>query len=181
MRNLFVSLIAAAGLFVVGAPLAAQAAPALKIGYIDTRRVIQEAPGADSAQITLQREMQGFEAQLKAMQDSLQAMVADYQSKQLVMSADAKTRAEQAIRQKEAQFQQRATQLREQAALRQQQLMEPIMQHVDSVIAEVRKAEGFGIVFDAASDVIVSADPSLDLTEKVLARLKAAPTASRQQ
>ena len=182
MRNLFASLIAAAGMFAVAAPLAAQATTpaALKVGYINTARVIQEAPGTDSAQATLQREMASFQTQIKTMEDSLQALMTDYQSRQLVMSAEAKTRAEQNIRDKQQQFQQRAEQLRQQAQLRQQQIMDPIMQRIDAVITEVRKAEGFGIVLDASSEVIVSADPALDLTEKVLARLKASATASRQ-
>lgn len=181
MRNLLASLIAAVGLVAVAAPLAAQvAAPANKIAYIDTRRIIQEAPGADSAQATMQREMTAFQAQVKAMQDSMATMVADYQKTSLVMSADAKAKREQEIRDKEQLFQQRAQQLQQQAQLRQQQLMDPIMQKIDAIIAEVRKAEGVGIVFDASSEIIVSADPALDLTEKVLARLKAAPaTAGR--
>ena len=176
MRNLFASLIAAVGLFAVGAPLAAQAAaPAFKIAYIDTRRVIAEAPGTDSAQATMQREMAAFQTQIKSMQDSMQTMVADYQKGSLILSAEAKAKREQEIRDKEQVFQQRATQLQQQAQLRQQQLMEPIMTKIDSIIAEVRKAEGIGIVFDASSEIIVSADPALDLTEKVIARLKAAP------
>jgi outer membrane protein len=142
--------------------------------------VIQEAPGTDSANATMQREMAAFQAQIKTMQDSMQTMVADFQRTQLVMSAEAKGKKEQDIRDKEQQFQQRAQQLQQQAQLRQQQLMEPIMSKIDAIIAEVRKAEGIGIVFDASSEIIVSADPALDLTEKVIARLKAAPaTAGR--
>ena len=176
MRNLFASLIAAVGLFAVGAPLAAQvAAPAFKIAYIDTRRVISEAPGTDSAQATMQREMTSFQAQIKSMQDSMQTMVAEFQRTQLVMSAEAKGKREQEIRDKEQLYQQRYQQLQQQAQLRQQQLMEPIMTKIDAIIAEVRKAEGIGIVFDASSEIIVSADPALDLTEKVIARLKAPP------
>jgi outer membrane protein len=82
---------AVAGLLVVAAPLAAQAPT--KIGYIDTRRVIQEAPGAQEARATLEREMQGWQQQLQAMDDSLRTMMTDYQQRSLVMSADAKQRA----------------------------------------------------------------------------------------
>lgn len=170
---------AVAGLLAVSAPLAAQAAP--KIGYIDTRRVIQEAPGAANARTTLEREMQAFQTQLNAMEDSLKAMYTDYQQRQLVMSADAKQKREQEITAKNQAFQQRAQELQQQAQRRQQELMQPIMTKVEQIIDDVRKAEGYAIVFDRGSEAIVSADPALDLTQKVIDRLKAAPsTATRR-
>jgi outer membrane protein len=178
MRNLFSSVLAVAGLLVVAAPLAAQAPT--KVGYLDTRRVIQEAPGASEAQATLEREFQGFQTQMQAMQDSLQVMMTDYQQRALVMSADAKQRREQEIMQKRDSFEQRGQELQTQAGRRQQELMQPIMDRVEQVISEVRQSEGFAIVFDVASEAIVSADPALDLTQRVIDRLKAAgPAASR--
>lgn len=179
-RTLFASVMALAGLLAVGAPLSAQTAPT-KIGYIDTRRVLQEAPGAQEARQTLEREMQGFQNQMKVMEDSLQALMTDYQQKSSMMTADARQQREQEIVAKRAGWEQRAGQLQQQAAQRQQQIMEPIMQRVEDVISQVRQAEGYAIVFDAASEVIISADPALDLTAKVIERLKAVgPAASRQ-
>jgi outer membrane protein len=86
-------------------------------------------------------------------------MMTDYQQRSLVMSADAKQKREQEIMQKQQGFEQRAQELQTQAGRRQQELMEPIMQRVEAVISEVRQAEGFAMVFDVASEAIVSADP----------------------
>ncbi|CAN5849752.1 OmpH family outer membrane protein [soil metagenome] len=176
MRKVFSSVLAVAGMLVVAAPLAAQTTT--KVGYIDTRRVIQEAPGASDAQAVLEREFQGFQATMQAMQDSLQTMMADYQQRSLVMSAEAKQRREQEIVQKQQIFEQRGQELQAQAGRRQQELMEPIMTRVEQVISEVRQAEGFAIVFDVASEAIVSADPALDLTQRVVERLRAGPAAT---
>jgi outer membrane protein len=178
MRNLFAPLMVVAGLLAVSAPLTAQTA---KIGYIDTRKVIQEAPGAADARTTMEREVQALQTQLNAMEDSLKAMYTDYQQRQLVMSTDAKQKREQEITTKNQAFQQRAQELQQQAQRRQQELMQPIMAKVEEIIGDVRKTEGFAIVFDIASEAIVSADPALDLTQKVIDRLKAAPnTAARR-
>jgi outer membrane protein len=178
MRNLFSTVLAVAGLMVVAAPVAAQATA--KIGYLDSRRIIQEAPGAREAQATLEREFQGFQATMQAMQDSLQSMMTDYQQRSLVMSAEAKQRREQEIIQKRESFEQRGQELQQQAGRRQQEVMQPIMDRVEQVISEVRQAEGFAIIFDAVSDAIVSADPALDLTQRVIDRLRASgPAAAR--
>jgi outer membrane protein len=180
MRNWVAPLVAVAGLFAVSAPLSAQVA-AGKIGYIDTRRVIQEAPGAADVRTTLEREMQALQTQVNAMEDSLRAMYTDYQQKSTVMTSEAKQKREQEITSKNQAFQVRAQELQQRAQRRQQELMQPIMDKIEQIIGDVRKAEGFAIVFDVASEAIVSADPALDLTQKVIERLKAAPnTAARR-
>jgi outer membrane protein len=170
---------AVAGLLAVSTPLSAQVVG--KIGYIDTQRVIQEAPGAADARTTMEREMKSLQTQLNAMEDSLKAMYTDYQQKSLMMSTDAKQKREQEITAKNQTFQVRAQELQQQWQRRQQELMAPIMEKVEQIIGDVRKTEGYAIVFDLASQAIVSADPSLDLTQKVIDRLKAAPnTAARR-
>jgi outer membrane protein len=117
---------------------------------------------------------------MQAMQDSLQSMMTDYQQRSLVMSAEAKQRREQEIMQKRESFEQRGQELQQQAGRRQQEVMQPIMDRVEQVISEVRQAEGFAIIFDAVSDAIVSADPALDLTQRVIDRLRASgPAAAR--
>jgi len=179
MRKLFATVMAMAGMLAVAAPLSAQAS--MKIGYIDSRRVLQEAPGAQEARTRLEQEMQGFQQQLQMLEDSLQSIIADYQQKSLVMSAEAKQAREQEIIAKRDGWLQRSEQIQQQAAQRQQEVMQPIMQRVEQAISQVRQAEGVAIVFDVVSDAIISADPSLDLTTKVIEQLKAAaPTASRK-
>jgi outer membrane protein len=172
MRKLFSPVLAVLALLVVAAPVAAQAQAQTRIGYIDTRRVIQEAPGAQEARATMEREMQVWQQELQAMEDSLRTIVTEHQQRSAVMSADAKQRREAEIMQKQQSFEQRAQTLQQQAGRRQQELMEPIMQRVETIISDVRQAEGFAIIFDVASEAIVSADPALDLTDRVIARMK---------
>jgi outer membrane protein len=171
MRKFFATMMMLGGLVALSAPLSAQTAT--KIGYIDTRLVLQQAPGAAEARTTLEADMMGFQRQLQSMQDSLQTMMTDYQQRALVMSADAKQQREQEIIQKRTGWEQRAEQLQQQAAQRQQEVMEPIMQRVEQVISEVRQSGGYAVVFDLASEAIVSADPSLDITATVIERLRA--------
>jgi outer membrane protein len=50
------------------------------------------------------------------------------------------------------------------------------MESLQKVIEQVRAEEGYAMIFDVATQtsVIVAADKSLDITEKVLAKVKAA-------
>lgn len=175
MRKFVTFAAAAVGMLLASAPLAAQAA---KIGYLDTRKIIQEAPGAQDARSALEKEMAGWQTQLKAMEDSLQFMVDQYQKQSVMLSADAKKAKEGEIVAKRTGFEQRAQSLQQTAGQRQEQLMKPIMDKVQAAITEIRTQEGYAIIFDVASEAFVSADPALDLTEKVIAKLKAAAPAA---
>ncbi|MFW6090209.1 MAG: OmpH family outer membrane protein, partial [Gemmatimonadota bacterium] len=60
---------------------------------------------------------------------------------------------------------------------RQQELLQPILERVSGVIEEVRNEREYAMVFDISTEGVVAADPSLDITEIVKARLGTAATA----
>ena len=61
---------------------------------------------------------------------------------------------------------------------RQAELVKPIMQRVQTVIEAIRAEDGYAVILDVGSQVsvVVAADKKLDLTDRVLARLKAQGT-----
>lgn len=180
MRNVFSVLVAAAGLGLLATGASAQGTG--KIGFIDSRKIIAEAPGAKEAQATFEKEMAGYQAQLKVMEDSLKNLMDDYQQKSTTLSPEAKKQREDAIRARQESYQQRAAALEEQAGSRQAALVQPVMDRIKSVISDLRKEGGYAMIFDVGQGSgVVAADSTLDLTAQVLARLAkttaAAPTA----
>src|SRR5512142_2706354 len=121
MRNVLSVIVAAAGLGLLATGASAQATT--KIAFIDSRKLIAQAPGAKEAQATFDKEMQGYQAQLKVMEDSLKSMMDDYQQKSTTLSPEAKKVREDAISARQQAYQQKAAQLEEQAGSRQQQLV----------------------------------------------------------
>ncbi len=181
MRNVLSVIVAAAGLGLLATGVSAQAPT--KIAFIDSRKIIAEAPGAKEAQATFDKEMQGYQAQLKVMEDSLKSMMDDYQQKSTTLSPEAKKQREDAIRARQEAYQQKASQLEEQAGSRQAQLVQPVMDRIKAVISQIRQEGGYSMIFDVGGQGsgVVAADTTLDLTAQVLARLArataAAPTA----
>jgi len=165
--------------------LAQGAAPSIpKIAYIDSKVVLARAPGRQQAEDTFNKEMEASRTQVQKMGDSLQTMIADYQKVQATLAANVRDQRESAIRKKQQDYQTRAEQLDQQMQQRQGELVKPIMDQIRKVLDEIRQEEGYAFILDAGSDagVIVAADRNLDITEKVIARLKpvtaAAPTAA---
>jgi outer membrane protein len=170
MRKVLAASLFMAGFTALAAPLRAQG---LKIAYVDSRRIFAEAPGADAARTAINQEMARYQARAQAMSDSLDAMVADYQKQSVLLSPDEKKKREDAILQRRQALNQRAQFMQEEAQNKQTELMDPVMKKVEAVIETVRKEGGYAIIFDVASQAMVSADSTLDLTNQVLTRLKA--------
>jgi len=161
-------------------PAFAQSAPAPttpKIAYIDSKVVLSRAPGRQQAEDTFNKEMEASRAQVQKMGDTLQTMIADYQKTQATLAANIREQREAAIRKKQEDYQSRAGQLDQQMQQRQMELVKPIMDQIRKVLDDIRQEEGYAFILDAWSEagVIVAADKNLDITEKVIARLKPVP------
>jgi outer membrane protein len=156
------------------APAPAQAQGTLKFAYIDSRALLAQAPGRAEAEAQFQKEMASYQQQVQKMGDSLNTMMAAYTKAELTLSPSAKEARQKTIRDKEAAYQERVQGLQEQAQQRQGELMGPIMQLINTAISDVRAQDGYSFIFDvgAQGGVVVAADTTLNITEKVLARLK---------
>lgn len=147
-----------------------------KIAYVNSQKILAEVPGRSDAEAQMQKEMEGYRAEVQKMSDSLNALVSAYNKAEPTLSATAKATRQKDIQTKESAYQQRVQQLEQQAQQRQAELMRPIMQNINKVIEQIRSEDGYAMVFDAGnqSGVVVAADSSLDITAKVIQRLKAA-------
>jgi outer membrane protein len=175
MRKTF--LMALATLAITAGTASAQTAPT-KIAFVNSQKIIADAPGAAEIRTTIEREMNKHRADLALADDSLKNMIQSYEKRQLVLSADARTKEETAIRSRQQALQQRAQSLEEQMAKRQNDLAKPLMDRINAILQELRKEGGYALILDAASGGIVSADPAIDLTETVLTRLKSTAAAA---
>lgn len=161
-------------------PVAAQAqAGGQKIAYVNTQLILQGAPGASEAQQTFQKEMEGLQVKLKTMQDSLTALEQAFARDADTLSATSRDARVKAFTEKRQGFEEEAAKLNQQAEQRQFELMQPIMDQVRAALDDMRLEGGYSFIFDVANaQFIVAADKNLDLTERVIAKLRTMPKAA---
>jgi len=158
-------------------------APA-KIAYSNSALLLQQAPGRAEAEAQFDREVGAYRQQIQRMDDSLKTLVAAFDRDAAKMDSVAREARRTSIGQREAEYQTRARGLDSTMQVRQAQLVKPIMERVQAVIETIRTEDGYSMIFDvgAQTSVVVAADKKLDLTDRVLARLRsqgipaAAPT-----
>lgn len=146
----------------------------VKIGYINSAAILDQAPGAREAAQQFDRDLAAMRAQIQPATDSLDQLISAYEAQSLTLSPEAKQRREQQILTKREELQQMAGALDQQASARRAELVQPIMDRVSEMIEQLRLDGGYSLIFDVADGSIVAADPTLDLTDEVLRRLQTA-------
>jgi outer membrane protein len=172
MKKHLGAALAALALLALAGPVAAQQAAPMRIGYLNTQRLLQEAPGTAEVQAQIRTELAPFDAQLRALEDSLRTLQQQFSQEALGLSEQARQQRQTEYQQRAQALQQQANQVQQNAAQKQNELLGPVMQRIEQAISAVRQEGGFAILFDAATDAIVSADTTLDVTQQVLTRLQ---------
>ncbi len=127
----------------------AQAQPGLKIAFISSQQILEQTPGYAAAESTFKKEYQGFQDEAQKLKQQFDSAVQTFQ---------------------------RSSELQDKSQQRQRELIQPIQARVNAVIQGLRAEGNYALIFDADSPTsnIVAADPSLDITPKVIERLKQA-------
>jgi outer membrane protein len=176
MRGLVRATLLALGLLIIAAgSAAAQAGP--KFGYVNSAKILADAPGRAEAEAQFNTEVKAYQAQLQRMSDSLKLLADNFDKEAPKLDSAARETRASSIRTKEADYQKRAQTLDQQMQTRQAELVRPLMEQLQKIIEQVRAEDNYAMIFDVGSQtsIIVAADKSLDITDKVMARLKAAP------
>ena len=152
---------------------AQQSAPtAFRIAFVNTNVLLDNAPGKTQAESTYARETRAYGDQLKKMSDSLNAMFTSYQKQEPTLTATQKETRQKGLRDLQQQLQEKQQQLTQQAQQRQNELMAPIMEQVKKVLDDIRTEDGYAMIMTGDPQLILSYDKNLDITDRVVARLK---------
>src|SRR5213082_1721630 len=138
-RSMFAGLLGAAAMLAVGA--APAQAQALKIGFVNSQRILAESPAVAQVQQTLQGEMARLRAPLDSMEQRLNAANTQFQQQQATLSPAAREARQSELQQQFAAYQARGQQLQEQAQQRQQQLVQPVMTQINAAIEALRRED----------------------------------------
>ena len=163
------------------AALSGQAAAQQKNAYIQSSVLLDQAPGRAAAESLYTRESAPVQEQIKRMSDSLQAMVASFEKRAPTLTAAQRDAQAKEIQGKEAGFQARARELEAKQNQRQGELVQPILDRIKIAIEDVRIEGGFSFIFnaDGQGSPIVALDKNLNLTDRVLAKLRSASVAGK--
>jgi len=175
MRSLFRA--APVALALVAALSGRASAQGQKIAYIQSSILLDQAPGRAEAEAQFVKETDVYKEQIKRMSDSLNAMVAAFEKKQASLTAAQREAQGKEIQAKEASYQTRTRELEQKANQRQSELVQPILDRIKLAIEDIRVEGGYSFIFNAdQGSPIVALDKNLNVTDRVLTKLRAGGT-----
>ncbi|MGA2668981.1 MAG: OmpH family outer membrane protein [Ignavibacteria bacterium] len=147
-----------------------------KIGYVDSKIIIDGMEDAKDAQKNLDNLVSGWKSQIQQLDDSLKTMKDDYEKKKLILTENIKKQREDSISTLEkriADFQLSKFGENGEYFQKQNELMKPVQDKVFKAIQDVAKEGGYDFVFDRSSELtLLYMNDKYDLTQKVIRKLE---------
>jgi len=155
----------AAALLVTGA-FAAQAED-LKIGYVNSERVLREAVPAKAAQAKLETEFSKREKELQEVAARLKAAADKLEKEGPTLAEAERTRRQRDLVEQDREFQRKRREFQEDLNQRKNEELSAVVERANKVIKQIFETEKYDLILQEA----VFAGPRVDITEKVIKAL----------
>jgi outer membrane protein len=170
--------VAAAGPAIAAWPaLAAQGGAAgPRIAYVRSQEILRQTPGYAAAESTFSGELRASQQEMQKLQARLDSAMQTFEQQSIALSPAARQAKQRELQELSQRFQQRGAELQERARQRERDLLQPIQARVNTIIQGIRAEGNYALIFDADSPTagIIAADPALNLTARVVERIRQA-------
>lgn len=140
----------------------------LKIGYVNSQKMIMTYPEAIEAQRKFQQEVDAVDKELKQMEQGLVAKQQEFNQQSILLSEKKKQEKQQEMQDLYVRLQQYRQEKQNELTQRQDELMQPILDKMDAAIQKMGVEEGWDFIFDSLQGNILYAQKKYDLTDKLL-------------
>lgn len=170
----------------IGAAQSAHAQQAIKIGYVDYYRVINESVEGRKANDRLESEFEPIKNDLKAREDSLMKLEQEIKRQKDVLSKDTLREKADELQIKLKSYYREKREAQERFSVRNKELLKPLLIKLKEVVAEVGKKGNYTLIFENSSESndlaaiqtnIIYASPAIDITDEVLKEFNSRPPA----
>ena len=146
----------------------------LKIGYIDSDKILNEFQDYQDAKRILDQEEQEYTRQAKQMELDIKNLQDEFDANALMWSEEKKLEAQMSGQNMVMRYQQFVEEIWGQSGKlfqRNLELSKPIIDNINVIIKKIGEDEDYDFIFDATAGNIVHAKPDYDLTDRIVEEL----------
>jgi outer membrane protein len=163
--------LAAAGVLAASVVAAPAVAQELKIGYVNSERVLREAAPARAAQAKLEAEFGRREKELTDQAQRLKAAADKLEKDAPTLSEGERTRRQRELVEQERDIQRKRREFQEDLNQRKNEELAAVVERANRAIKQIFDNEKYDVILQE----VVFAGPRVDITDKVIRALNAAP------
>ncbi len=146
-----------------------------KIGFVSLDRILRDSNPAKAAQSKLESEFSKRQKDLQDAGSRVKAAADKFDKDSPVLSDSDRTRRQRELADADKDFQRRQREFNEDINQRKNEELAAVVERANKVIRQIAESEKYDIVFQDA----VYVNPRIDITDKVLKSLNAAPAPSK--
>jgi outer membrane protein len=145
---------------------------AQKFAYVDTDYILTKVPEFVQAEEKINDFSTQWQQEIETVYAEVEQMYRDYQSEQILLTAEMKTKREEAIINKEKSvksLQQKYFGPEGELYKKRQELIQPIQDRIFDAVQQLAANNKYSVIFDSSSELIMLySNPNLDKSDKVL-------------
>ena len=141
-----------------------------KIGFVNTEKLLREAPLSLAAQKRLEKEFSAREQELQKMAKQARDVQTQLDKEGVTMSETERKNKERELGNLNREFQRQSREFREDLNLRRNEELGQIQERARKVIMDIAKSEKYDIIIEQAA---VYVNPKSDITDRVMKALGA--------
>lgn len=145
------------------------AAPAARVGFVNTDRLFSEARSAQDAQSRLRQEFSSRERELTEQGASVKQAVEDFEKNASRMPEAQRNQRREKVMAMDADFQQKRREFQEDLNNRKNEELQKLLDKANRIVNRIAKEGHFDLIVQEA----VYVDKKLDITDKVIEALNA--------
>jgi outer membrane protein len=172
MKPLLHPLIAAAASLMLLAPVAF--AQELKIGYVNSERVLREAAPAKAAQSKLEAEFSKREREISEQTARLKANADRLEKDAPTLGESDRSRRQRELVEQDRELQRKRREFQEDLNQRRNEELSSVVERANRVIRQIFEQEKYDLILQE----VVFAGPRVDITDKVIKTLNGQPAAA---
>jgi outer membrane protein len=150
----------------------AHAIDPVRMGFVDMGRIMEETGIASNSEVEARQVVAEARAKLESEQQAIIKLQQDFKRDEAIMSESQRAAKQQAIQSRLQAYQQMGLEMQKDLNRKKLQFVDVALRPVQKAITEIASEEGLNAVFDRAESALLFVDESMDLTDRVIDRVK---------
>lgn len=142
-----------------------------KLGYINSRELLEVMPEVKKADSSLQIYAKSFQDQLESMSKEYESKVKDFQANEKTMNEAVKEVKVKEVQQLQERMEALQQSAQEKTSKKREEMYKPILEKADKAIKDVAKENKYDYIFDASGGAILYAKDSDNVLPLVKTKL----------
>ncbi len=151
------------------AAITAMAADATRVGYVDMKRLLDNAPQVVAGREALQKEFAPRDASLRSDEERLATLTTDWKREAPLLEKSEAERRKREIDALDRSVKRQRENLRTELKVRSDQELDRSWRDINNAVVEFAREKGYDLVVPSP---VVYVSPEIDITDQVLERLR---------